>query len=90
MQNYIDHELISHKHGQWIVLLRCNNGSSAPPGPSVATGMLSVVSKPSLTHFSVLAAASSPQSVGKPKNSHDTVHLLTDKAKMNSSHCMCG
>ena len=52
--------------------------SSAPPGPGVAIGMLSVVSKP-LIHFSVLAAASSPQSVGKSESSHDTVCLLTEK-----------
>ena len=44
--------------------------SSTPPGPSVAIGMLSQLP---LTHFSVLVSASSPQSVGKPKNSHDTV-----------------
>ena len=52
--------------------------SSAPPGPSVAIGMLSGVSSP-LTHFLVLAAASSPRSDGKSTKSHDTVCLLTEK-----------
>ena len=84
MQNYIDHELIivTNKHGQWIVLLRyvitAAQLSSAPPGPSVAIGMLSGVSSP-LTHFLVLAAASSPRSDGKSTKSHDTVCLLTEK-----------
>ena len=63
--------------GGWLVILRCNDGSSAwPLAPGVDDG--DVVTMP-LTHFSILVSASSPQSVGKPKNSHDTVHLLTDK-----------
>ena len=61
-------------------ILRSNDGSLARflAPDVVAKGMLDVVTMP-LTHFSVLVSASSPQSVGKPKNSHNTVHLLTDK-----------
>ena len=70
LQNYIHHNLwfISNVTRMDICVLRCNDGSSAPPGPAhllapcVAIRMLSP--HHSLTHFSVLAA-SSPQSVGK-------------------------
>ena len=50
--------------------------------------MLSVVSKPSLTHFSVLAAASSPPSVGKSKKSHDTVCLLIENDEQMAIACV--
>ena len=49
--------------------------------------MLSVVSKP-LIHFSVLAAASSPRSVGKTENSHDTVCLLIENDEQMAIACV--
>ena len=45
---------------------RCNDGSSGS-----WCGDVDVVTMP-LTHFSVLLLASSPQLVGKPKNSHNS------------------